>query len=82
MFNNFPLHDLLLALWQTIYMVFFSSAISIILGAMLGVCLFVTRRKQILDHLPTHKCLSMAVNIVRSVPFIILMIAIIPLTRK
>ena len=81
MFNHFPWHDLLLALWQTIYMVFFSSAISIILGAMLGVCLFVTRRKQILAHLPTHKFLSMVVNIVRSVPFIILMIAIIPLTR-
>jgi D-methionine transport system substrate-binding protein len=73
--------DLYVALWQTIYMVFISSFLSIILGLGLGVVLYVTRPNQILANPSVNKVLGAIVNITRSVPYIILMIGIIPLTR-
>lgn len=79
--SDFPYHDLLVATWQTIYMVFFSSFFSVIFGLILGVILFNTRRYQAMANQSLHQVLSFIVNVIRSVPFIILMIAIIPLTR-
>lgn len=73
--------DLYQALWQTVYMVFISSFLSIIVGLGLGVVLFTTRPGQILARPSLHKMLGAIVNITRSVPYIILMIGIIPLTR-
>ncbi|MDO8954916.1 MAG: MetQ/NlpA family ABC transporter substrate-binding protein [Gammaproteobacteria bacterium] len=74
-------NDLYLALWQTIYMVFISSFLSINLGLSVGVILYVTRPGQMLAHPTFNKGLGAIVNITRSVPYIILMISIIPLTR-
>lgn len=72
---------LLESLWQTVYMVFIASFLSIILGLGLGVALFSTRKQQLLTNPLLNQILSFIVNVVRSVPFIILMIAIIPFTR-
>jgi YaeC family lipoprotein len=72
--NNFALIPLLIATWQTIYTVFISSFFSIFFGLILGILLF-TGNKQ------TKRLLGLVVNITRSVPFIILLISIIPLTR-
>ena len=69
--DNIALTDLFTATWQTVYMVSISGFISIILGLFLGVVLYFKH----------YKSLGFIINITRSVPFIILMIAIIPLTR-
>jgi D-methionine transport system permease protein len=58
-----------------------SSAISFLFGLPLGVILSVTAPGGILTNKPLYSSLSLLVNIGRSVPFIILMVAIIPLTR-
>jgi D-methionine transport system permease protein len=66
---------------QTIYMVFLSSIIAIIVGLPLGIILYTSRKEGILAHPALHQVLAALINITRSIPFIILMIAIIPFTR-
>src|SRR5205085_1436433 len=78
---NLEFIALLKATWETIYLVFMSSFISIILGSLTGIILFLTRKKQALENQWLHGVLSFIVNITRSLPFIILMISILPLTR-
>jgi D-methionine transport system permease protein len=75
------LTTLLLATWQTVYMTIISGGLSIALGLFCGIALFVTSRDQLLHQTFLHRIFSTIINILRSVPFIILMISIIPLTR-
>ena len=72
---------LLLSLWQTVQMVAVSAAIAALLGIPLGVLLLTTDKGHILENLSLNRILGAIVNATRSVPFIILMVAIIPLTR-
>ncbi|MGY0217540.1 methionine ABC transporter permease [Endozoicomonadaceae bacterium StTr2] len=69
------------ALWETVYMVALSGAMSFLFGIPLGVLLYSTREGNILQSPLTNQLLGAVVNAARSVPFIILMVAIIPLTR-
>ncbi len=78
-FDNF--HLLWPALWETLYMVGLSGGISALIGGPLGVILFITRPGQLMANVSVHKVLGIIVNATRSVPFIILMVAIIPFTR-
>ena len=66
---------------ETLYMVLVSGFIAVIIGLPLGIILLITRNQGIRQHLLVNKILSALVNIGRSIPFIILMIALIPLTR-
>ncbi|MBS5887954.1 MAG: methionine ABC transporter permease [Negativicoccus massiliensis] len=72
-------------LWQslgeTMYMVAVSSFLSAFFGIPLGVLLLVTDKGHILENAAINKPLGAVVNMLRSIPFIILMVAIIPLTR-
>ncbi len=72
---------LLLALGETILMVAASAFFSALLGIPLGVALHVTKAGQILAQPKLQRLLGTLVNICRSVPFIILLVAIIPFTR-
>lgn len=72
---------LLLALGETILMVAASAFFSALLGIPLGVALHVTKAGQILAQPKLQRLLGTLVNIGRSVPFIILLVAIIPFTR-
>lgn len=69
------------ACWQTILMVALSCAMAVLLGVPLGIILLVTRKKHIIPHPAVNRFLSIVANGVRSIPFIILMVAIIPFTR-
>ena len=69
------------ALGETIYMVIVSMAISTAIGVPLGVLLHITSKGEILDAPMVNRTVGAVVNAVRSIPFIILMVAIIPLTR-
>ncbi|MFD1065881.1 methionine ABC transporter permease [Oceanobacillus locisalsi] len=69
------------ALIETIQMVGISFIFSIILGLPLGILLFATRKGQILENTAIFTITNAVINIFRSIPFIILLVAIIPLTR-
>ena len=69
------------ALGETVYMVALSMAVASIVGIPVGVLLHTTDKGQILENLPLNKIIGSIVNAVRSIPFVILMVAIIPLTR-
>lgn len=66
---------------QTIYMVFMSSLISYLIGIPLGIALMVTDKDGIRPVPLFNKVLGLAINLLRSVPFLILMIMVIPFTR-
>ncbi|GHC44791.1 ABC transporter permease [Alcaligenes pakistanensis] len=66
---------------DTLLMTGVSLSFTAIIGLPLGVLLFLTSRKQMLDNVWIYQSLSLVVNILRSVPFLILLIVIIPLTR-
>ncbi|MCG7498638.1 ABC transporter permease [Vibrio sp. Of7-15] len=72
---------LLEATWQTIYMVLFSGVIGFAVGIPLGVILHITKKGGLLEHVHVNKILGAIVNIGRSVPFLVLMVAIIPFTK-
>lgn len=69
------------ALGQTIYMVFFSTLFASILGFILGVIVTVTSPSGLKPNIVIYKILDVIINILRSFPFIILIVFIIPLTR-
>ena len=69
------------ALGETVYMVVVSMAIATAIGVPLGVLLNVTGSGQILESPTFNRVIGSIVNAIRSIPFIILMVAIIPFTR-
>ena len=75
------LDDLLTALWQTLEMVGVSSVIAALLGLPLALVMVATSRRGIAPQGAINMALSAVVNAIRSVPFIILLVALIPVTR-
>lgn len=67
--------------WNTVYMVFASAFFGILIGLPLGVILTITDKGQIKENAYVYKTLEFIVNVGRSFPFAILMIALIPVTR-
>jgi D-methionine transport system permease protein len=65
---------------DTLSMLGGSLSLTVVLGLPLGVVLFLLGPKQLLDSPKTYAALSFAVNVLRSIPFVILLIAMIPLT--
>lgn len=66
---------------DTLYMTLVSTAIAYLIGIPLGVILVITRREGICPAPKTNAVLGTIVNIMRSVPFLILIIVLIPFTR-
>lgn len=66
---------------ETIFMVAVSTVIAAIIGIPLGITLVTTSKGHILENRVINSILGTIVNVIRSIPFIILMVAIIPLTR-
>lgn len=74
--------DLLItSLLETLLMVGVAGGIAVLAGIPLGVILIVTARGAMLENLALNRALGLVVNATRSVPFVILMVAIIPFTR-
>ena len=73
--------QILEALWETLYMTGASFVFSLVIGLPLGILLVVTRKGHLLENEVVFNILNIVINIFRSIPFIILMVAIIPLTR-
>ncbi|HHV72244.1 MAG TPA: ABC transporter permease [Clostridia bacterium] len=66
---------------ETIYMVAASTFFAVVGGLPLGILLVVTEPNHILENSVVHKILSVIINITRSIPFIILLVTIIPFTK-
>ncbi len=75
--NEFPL-----AIWETIYVTIISTAFAVVLGLPLGVLLMVGEKDGVLP-LPkgVMHVLNVVINLLRSVPFLILMVMVFPLSR-
>ncbi len=74
--------EFLTAIWETVYVTLLSTAFSIIIGLPLGVLLVAGEKNGVLP-LPKWllQVLNVVINLLRSVPFLILMILVFPLTR-
>lgn len=83
MFENIIpiLPELWLSIGQTFLMLGIGLTAAIVLGGPLGVLLFLMSPGQSLAHKPAYMVLSWIVNTVRSFPFIILLVALVPVTR-
>ncbi len=67
--------------WETLVMVGISGALGALAGLPLGVLLYLTDRHGVLQNLAANRVMGVVVNAVRSTPFIILLVAVIPFTR-
>ncbi|CDH06333.1 D-and L-methionine transport protein (ABC superfamily, membrane) [Xenorhabdus bovienii str. oregonense] len=67
--------------WETLVMTFVSGFFGFVIGLPAGVLLYVTRPGQIIENGALYRILSALVNITRSIPFIILLVWMIPFTR-
>jgi len=81
MLNNALVDMLLNGILETLYMVLLSTGISYLIGIPVGVLLYVTDENGICKNKPVNLILGFIVNLLRSIPFIILLVAIIPFTR-
>lgn len=66
---------------QTVIMVIITLIFATILGSVIGLLLFVTRKGNILENKTVSTILNILINIIRPIPFIIFLVAISPLTR-
>ena len=69
------------ACWDTLYMVGWSTLIAVVGGLPLGILLVLTDRGGLLQNVVANKVIGQIVNIARSLPFIILMVALMTFTR-
>lgn len=75
------LPDLNKAFFETLYMVAISLGVSLIVGLPLGILLFVTDKGLLFENALIKQTAGILVNLIRSVPFIILLVALLPLTQ-
>ena len=80
LFANIHWDDIGQASLDTLTMLVGSLVFSVILGLPLGVILFLTAPRQLLANRAANAALSFVINVLRSVPFVILLIVMIPLT--
>ena len=81
MFDEAVISMLIRGIGETLYMTLFSTALAYLLGLPLGVLLVVTGSDGLRPVLWLHQTLGILINLLRSVPFLILLIAVIPFTR-
>ena len=75
-------NEFLLAIWETVYVTLLSTLFSVIIGLPLGMLLVVGEKDGVLPlPRPVLTVLGVVINLLRSIPFLILMILVIPLTR-
>jgi D-methionine transport system permease protein len=80
-FSNVDWNDIAWASVDTLSMLAWSLSLTLLFGLPLGVLLFLAGPTQLHDSPRVYAAISLVVNILRSLPFVILLIAMIPLTR-
>lgn len=69
------------ATYETVYISFASTLLAVVVGVPVGVWTFLTGKNEILQNNRTHFVLNTIINIGRSIPFIILLLILLPVTR-
>ena len=82
MLDQMTISLLLKGLWETVFMTFIAGFFSFVLGLPTGLFLFLTKKGQLLENKYYNRLLSLVVNLFRSIPFIILIVWMIPFTRS
>lgn len=67
--------------FETVYMGFVATALAVVIGLPIGFLAFLTGKGEILENPRLHQVLDVVINIGRSIPFIILLIILLPFTR-
>ncbi|WP_309472253.1 methionine ABC transporter permease [Paenibacillus sp. YN15] len=80
-FKNVDPQEIWQASQDTLTMLGMSALFTVLLGLPLGILLFMTSRGQILQNRAVYLTLSIIVNVLRSIPFVILMILVMPFTK-
>ena len=70
------------SIWETIYITLLSTIIAYLIGLPLGILTYYTSKDGIRPIPWLHKILSVLINVLRSVPFIILMVALVPFAKS
>ncbi|RHW43450.1 ABC transporter permease [Neobacillus notoginsengisoli] len=73
--------DINKAFYQTLYMIGISLAVAVVIGLPVGIILYITDKGLFMENRFIQNILGFAVNMIRSIPFIILLVALIPLTK-
>lgn len=79
--QTFQYEKLFNALWETVYLTVISVVFSYLIGLPLGIVLNVTDKDGLCKNTLINKSLGFVINVVRSVPFLILMIALLPISK-
>ncbi|OKB67831.1 methionine import system permease MetP [Serratia marcescens] len=82
LFPHLRLDQLWDATWETLYMTGIAGLATLVLGIVLGVLLFLTSKGQLLQNRVVYSLISVLVNVFRSIPFIILIVLLIPFTKS
>ena len=81
MWSSEVIHMIIVGIWESLYMTLAATLFGYVLGLPWGVVLAVTDADGIKPNKPVYRVLDFVTNIMRSIPFLILLILIIPLTR-
>lgn len=81
MLSQAMISELLHGIWETLYMTLTSTVMAYVLGIPVGIVLYITDKNGICKNRPVNFILGVIVNVLRSVPFLILLVAILPFTR-
>ncbi|MBV8873341.1 MAG: ABC transporter permease [Metakosakonia sp.] len=81
LFPHLKLAQLWAATQETLYMTALSGAATFVLGIILGLALFLTARGGLFQNRVLYSLISIVVNVFRSIPFIILIVLLIPFTK-
>ncbi|QEW32325.1 ABC transporter permease [Erwinia billingiae] len=82
LFPHLKLDQLWAATGETLYMTAISGVATFVLGILLGLALFLTARGGLFQNRTIYAVISVLVNVFRSIPFIILIVLLIPFTKK
>ncbi|AUU09011.1 MULTISPECIES: methionine ABC transporter permease [Serratia] len=82
LFPHLRLDSLWDATWETLYMTGIAGLATLVLGIVLGVLLFLTSKGQLWQNRAVYSLISVLVNVFRSIPFIILIVLLIPFTKS
>lgn len=79
--SDYIKETIITGVWETFVMTFFASLFSYLVGLPLGVILYSTSRGRLLENKAVNAVIGTIVNITRSLPFLILLVLLIPFTR-
>ncbi len=79
--NEFIREAIIKGIFETLEMTFFSAIFSYLVGLPLGVILYVTSKGRLYENRAVNTAVGLVVNIFRSLPFLILLVLLIPFTR-